>query len=576
MDSRIQDALNDVLLKRDHDSVDDFEHLGHDGSPDDRPEQQQQPLPRPIDAPRVDDLLNIGDSFQDSVLPSALLDTETKPVPATPPPSADFDKCAAMAQSSDPFQQPLNPVDPKLASMTFVETERAYRHHQFDDDVDDDDDNDNGDNEEEEMILQPPLLPISTTAAVRSDDDFPLTSSAKAADSKARPLEEHEDPAVLITCTGYGRRHERDVAPPGGINVGEDDFMQSIRSSMLPAPERSPLIDFLGDDGESSREDKVKNITDDDSWNVVERTELKREQARAFEPTKPLPPLPREAQLPEKTRRNVYEVSSDLFAAETAKPSPPPPLPQHESVSKRRETPKPKEPDYASSRLVGKKKQEIEIAPKEIFRDMGLDAWFNPERLNPKVAALIYWRDPKKSGIVFGTILGVLLSLAYFSLISVLAYMSLLALSGTILFRIYKTVLQAVQKTSDGHPFKDILELDLALPASKVHEVADVAVAHANAAVSELRRLFLVEDFVDSLKFGVLLWCLTYVGSWFNGMTLIIIGVVALFTLPKVYETNQEQIDQNLALVQAKINEITAKVKAAIPLGKKAEPTKEE
>ncbi|XP_071570763.1 reticulon-1-A isoform X4 [Temnothorax nylanderi] len=195
--------------------------------------------------------------------------------------------------------------------------------------------------------------------------------------------------------------------------------------------------------------------------------------------------------------------------------------------------------------------------------------------LNP-LAALIYWRDPKKSGIMFGTVLGVLLSLAYFSLISVLAYMSLLALSGTILFRIYKTVLQAVQKTSDGHPFKDILDLDLALPAEKVHEVADVAVAHANAAVSELRRLFLVEDFVDSLKFGVLLWCLTYVGSWFNGMTLIIIGVVALFTLPKVYETNQDQIDQNLALVQAKINEITAKVKAAIPLGKKAEPTKEE
>lgn len=70
------------------------------------------------------------------------------------------------------------------------------------------------------------------------------------------------------------------------------------------------------------------------------------------------------------------------------------------------------------------------------------------------MAGLIYWRDPKKSGIVFGTTLGVLLSLAYFSLISVLAYLSLLVLSGTVLFRIYKTVLQAVQKTSDGHPFK--------------------------------------------------------------------------------------------------------------------------
>lgn len=36
-------------------------------------------------------------------------------------------------------------------------------------------------------------------------------------------------------------------------------------------------------------------------------------------------------------------------------------------------------------------------------------------------------------------------------------------------------------------------------------------------------------------------------------------GVVALFTLPKVYETNKAQIDQNLALVHGKINELTAK-----------------
>ncbi|XP_046734131.1 reticulon-1-A isoform X6 [Diprion similis] len=193
-----------------------------------------------------------------------------------------------------------------------------------------------------------------------------------------------------------------------------------------------------------------------------------------------------------------------------------------------------------------------------------------------ELEALIYWRDPKKSGTVFGVTLGVLLSLAYFSLISVLAYLSLITLTGTVAFRVYKTVLQAVQKTSDGHPFKDVLDVDLNLPAEKVHDIADVAVAHANAAIAELRRLFLVEDLVDSLKFGVLLWCLTYLGAWFNGMTLIIIGVVALFTLPKVYETNKTQIDQNIDLVRGKINDLTSKVKAAIPIGKKSEPTKEE
>ncbi|KAJ9575301.1 hypothetical protein L9F63_025749, partial [Diploptera punctata] len=185
------------------------------------------------------------------------------------------------------------------------------------------------------------------------------------------------------------------------------------------------------------------------------------------------------------------------------------------------------------------------------------------------VVELVYWRDPKKSGIVFGTVLGILLSLTYFSLISVVAYLSLVLLTGTISFRIYKNVLQAVQKTSDGHPFKITLRADKTAPGTKYEKVTDIAVAHMNAAALELRRLFLVEDLVDSIKFGVLLWSLTYVGSWFNGMTLIIIAFVALFTLPKVYENNKSQIDQNLDVVRSKIADITSKVKAAIPIGKK-------
>lgn len=68
------------------------------------------------------------------------------------------------------------------------------------------------------------------------------------------------------------------------------------------------------------------------------------------------------------------------------------------------------------------------------------------------------------------------------------------------------------------------METDLCLSQDKVKEISEIAVAHFNATVRELRRLFLVEDLVDSIKFGVLLWCLTYLGAWFNGMTLIIIG----------------------------------------------------
>jgi reticulon-1 len=69
-----------------------------------------------------------------------------------------------------------------------------------------------------------------------------------------------------------------------------------------------------------------------------------------------------------------------------------------------------------------------------------------------------------------------------------------------------------------------LLEAEITLTEEKVQEVASVTVSHVNCTLTELRRLFLVEDLVDSIKFGVLLWVFTYVGAWFNGMTLIILG----------------------------------------------------
>ncbi|XP_037823585.1 reticulon-1-like isoform X2 [Lucilia sericata] len=185
------------------------------------------------------------------------------------------------------------------------------------------------------------------------------------------------------------------------------------------------------------------------------------------------------------------------------------------------------------------------------------------------VESLIYWRDVKKSGIVFGAGLVTLLAISCFSVISVFAYLSLILLTGTIAFRIYKSVMQAIQKTSDGHPFKEYLEIDLTLSQEKIQNIAGVAVAHVNGFTAELRRLFLVEDLVDSIKFGVIMWVMTYIGAWFNGMTLVILAFVSLFTLPKVYENNKQSIDTYLDLARSKVAEVTEKIKVAIPIGNK-------
>uniref|UniRef100_A0A2R9C2T5 Reticulon n=1 Tax=Pan paniscus TaxID=9597 RepID=A0A2R9C2T5_PANPA len=175
---------------------------------------------------------------------------------------------------------------------------------------------------------------------------------------------------------------------------------------------------------------------------------------------------------------------------------------------------------------------------------------------------LLYWRDIKQTGIVFGSFLLLLFSLTQFSVVSVVAYLALAALSATISFRIYKSVLQAVQKTDEGHPFKAYLELEITLSQEQIQKYTDCLQFYVNSTLKELRRLFLVQDLVDSLKFAVLMWLLTYVGALFNGLTLLLMAVVSMFTLPVVYVKHQAQIDQYLGLVRTHINAVVAKLKS--------------
>ncbi|KAM4013896.1 reticulon-1 isoform 1-T1 [Anomaloglossus baeobatrachus] len=188
-----------------------------------------------------------------------------------------------------------------------------------------------------------------------------------------------------------------------------------------------------------------------------------------------------------------------------------------------------------------------------------------------KAIDLLYWRDVKQTGIVFGSVLLMLFSLTQFSVVSVIAYLALAALSATISFRIYKSVLQAVQKTDEGHPFKNYLDIEISLSQEQIQKYTDCLQVYTNSIVRELRRLFLVQDLVDSLKFAVLMWLLTYVGALFNGLTLLIMAVVSMFSLPAVYDKYQAQIDQYLGLVRTNMNTIVAKIQAKIPGAKQKE-----
>ncbi|XP_065113269.1 reticulon-1b isoform X1 [Paramisgurnus dabryanus] len=267
-------------------------------------------------------------------------------------------------------------------------------------------------------------------------------------------------------------------------------------------------------------------------------------------------------------------------------PTPPPAAPA-QTVTPKDKTPsteaKPKPGSATPDSNPGLSDLKVEHPPAEVLRGerrrssqgrRGSDTQTAPPIViqgitKEKAMELLYWRDLKQSGVVFGSILLLLFSLTQFSVVSVVAYLALAALSATISFRVYKSVLQAVQKTDEGHPFKTYLNVEMSLSHDQMQKYAENVQYYINTTLKELRRLFLVQDLVDSLKFAVLMWLLTYVGALFNGLTLLIMVVVSMFSMPVVYEKYQAQIDQYVDLIRTHVNSVVAKIQEKIPGAKR-------
>merc|ERR1711955_78932 len=196
--------------------------------------------------------------------------------------------------------------------------------------------------------------------------------------------------------------------------------------------------------------------------------------------------------------------------------------------------------------------------------------WLSPDQMD----SLLYWENPRDSGIVCGSLLVCLLAVRYISLISVIGNLSLALVTATMSFRIYKSVLAAVNKSNEGHPFKQFLEVDVTLPADKVSSLSDCFFSKLNAILLKLKSVLLVENTVESVKVAVLMYLLTYIGAMMNGLTIVTLAWVGVFSLPRVYRDNQKQIDEAILPLKTKFDDLQGKLQAALPasiVGKKDE-----
>merc|ERR1719153_386657 len=132
--------------------------------------------------------------------------------------------------------------------------------------------------------------------------------------------------------------------------------------------------------------------------------------------------------------------------------------------------------------------------------------------------SLLNWTSPPSTGLVFTSGLVLLTSLMTHSVISVAAY---LALALTLLglgTKLYVHLMGMLKKPCKD-PFVQLAALDLTLSQEIVEGVLSRGVELYNQTVAELRRLLLLENYLDSVKFALAMYLLSLLGSLVNTLT---------------------------------------------------------
>ena len=70
---------------------------------------------------------------------------------------------------------------------------------------------------------------------------------------------------------------------------------------------------------------------------------------------------------------------------------------------------------------------------------------------------------------------------------------------------------------------------------------------------------------MDTLKFGLGLYVMTYVGACFNLLTLSIFSWIAIFTAPRLYVSHQALLDELAQKAAGKVKQAKVKVLESLP-----------
>lgn len=182
-----------------------------------------------------------------------------------------------------------------------------------------------------------------------------------------------------------------------------------------------------------------------------------------------------------------------------------------------------------------------------------------------RVSYVFHWKKPIETGVLFAAGMTLIIALTFFSIISVVAYSALGIILASGLIRLYKTSMTALGRSTEtpfDHIWDKVLGLNVNLSPERMHELVDASHANLNASLKYFKQVLLVEDKLATFRFGAFLYVLTYIGAWFNGLTLITISYLTLFSVPVFYEKNKAKIDEYLNLATSRVSSTMSMVKS--------------
>lgn len=219
--------------------------------------------------------------------------------------------------------------------------------------------------------------------------------------------------------------------------------------------------------------------------------------------------------------------------------------------------------DTASSPL-------IEPGLAQEFGKIGAALRKNP--LFPEVSYTLHWRDPIRTGLLFGIV-----NLAYFlviygeySIVTLFNYCAL-ALLATAFAYAYGLILWAryVQGSVIENPLSSRwANSKIVISRTVVEKHTDSFLALVNAILDVLRDVYYCIFPVLSLKFAALSLTFAIFGNCFSGVTICYLALVVLFAWPRLYEEKKALIDQYYTLVHDQIKTYVNLAISKLPLPK--------